>query len=152
MTNNWIQVKGVIKPGYGVASGKGGDSRFPQGTIAMQKPFFQKLGLDLSPYFMGTINISIHPHQYTIINPKYTFRNLKWSSTEPAEDFSFLDCIIVLADAAPLNSLIYYPHPETKPEHFQTPDTLEMIAPFITNLKYGDVLLMELNSAQIAIV
>jgi hypothetical protein len=152
MTNKFVQIKGTIKPGYGVASGKGGDLRFPQGTIAMQKPFFQELGLDLSSYFLGTINISIHPHQYTIINPRYTFKNIKWSSTEPAEDFSFLDCIIIFANATPVNSLIYYPHPDTKPEHFQTPDTLEIIAPPISNLRSGDELILEINTEQISIV
>jgi hypothetical protein len=152
MNHNWTQVTAVIKAGYGVASGKGGDLRFPQGTIAMQKPFFQQLGLDLSPYFMGTINISIHPHQYVVIKPKYTFKNVKWSSTEPAEDFSFFDCRIIFSDAAPVEGLIYYPHPETKPEHFQTVDTLEIIAPTIDNLKYGEPIIVEINSEQINII
>jgi hypothetical protein len=152
MINNWIQVTGLIKPGYGVASGKGGDLRFPQGTIAMQKPFFQQLGLDLSPYFLGTINISIHPYQYAVINSRYTFRNVKWSSTEPAEDFSFFDCQIIFAHATPVQGLIYYPHPETKPEHFQTSDTLEIIAPYINDLRYGHQLILKINRKQISIV
>jgi CTP-dependent riboflavin kinase len=153
MTNNYTRVKGIIKQGYGVASGKGGDSRFPQGTIAMQKPFFKKLGLDLEQYFSGTLNISIHPHQYIIKNSKYTFRNVQWSSTEPAEDFSFFDCLILFNhNTTAINGLIYYPHPETKPEHFQSADILEIIAPPIENLKYEDEVMLECDRTQIHIV
>jgi hypothetical protein len=54
--NDWIQVSGQIQIGYGVASGRAHNPRFPQGTIEMQKPFFRERGLDLSPYFSGTIN------------------------------------------------------------------------------------------------
>lgn len=145
-----IQVKGIIKPGYGVASGKGGDTRFPHGTIAMQKPFFQELGLDLSPYFSGTLNISIYPHEYIIKSPKYTFRNVKWSPSEPAEDFSFFDCRI-LHHQSTRNGLIYYPHPETKPEHLQGADILEVIAPKIEGLQYGDEVILECDRRQIEI-
>ncbi|WP_169927024.1 hypothetical protein [Brunnivagina elsteri] len=146
-----IQVKGTIAPGYGVASGKGGDSRFPQGTIEMQKPFFQELGLDLSPYFSGTLNISIHPHRYRVKSFKYTFINVKWSSIQPAEDFSFADCRILFNDSS-FEGLIYYPHPDTKPDHFQAADILEVIAPKIDGLKYGDELILECDRTQIDIV
>ena len=37
---NWISVKGKVQRGYGVASGKSGDPRFPKGTLELQKPFF----------------------------------------------------------------------------------------------------------------
>ncbi|HEY9849813.1 MAG TPA: hypothetical protein V6D28_10165 [Leptolyngbyaceae cyanobacterium] len=148
---NWIQIKGWVKKGYGVASGQGKDPRFPNGTIEMQKPLFQELGLDLSNYFSGTINISIAPHQYQIKQPKYTFRNLKWTPAQPAEDFSFCDCQILLNNEKSQSGLIYYPHPETKPEHFQTPDTLEIMTSFINDLRYGDELIITVDRQQINI-
>lgn len=143
-----MQIPGIVKPGYGVASGKGGDSRFPQGTIAMQVPFFRELGLDLSGYFWGTLNISIHPHRYKVKNSKFTFRNVKWSPTEPAEDFSFFDCRILFGNTC-YEGLIYYPHPETKPEHFQAADILEIIAPKIDGLNYGDKVRLECDRDQV---
>ena len=146
----WVQIKGLVKKGYGVASGQAKDPRFPSGTIEMQKPFFQSRGLDLSNYFPGTINISIAPHKYEIKQAKYTLRNVKWSA-EPAEDFSFCDCKIWLKEGESQSGLIYYPHPETKPEHFQTPDTLEVITSFIGELKYGHELIIAVNSEQINI-
>ncbi|MCP2732667.1 hypothetical protein [Limnofasciculus baicalensis] len=149
---NCIQIKGIVKQGYGVASGKSKDPRFPNGTIAMQKPFFRARGIDLDRYFSGTINISIAPHNYEIKKAKYTFRNIKWASGEAAEDFSFFDCRILLNRGKSFDGFIYYPHPETKPEHFHTPDTIEIITSFISNLQYGDDVIIEVDSEQINIV
>jgi hypothetical protein len=149
--NHWIQLKGCVTRGYGVASGKAGNPRFPQGTLTMQKPFFQARGLDLDTYFLGTINISIAPHTYEIKQAKYTFRNLKWSPNDPAEDFSFFDCRILLETGYLQSGLVYYPHPETKPEHFQSPDVLEIITSKISNLTYGDELVIEVDTRQIEI-
>ncbi|MGB3760887.1 MAG: hypothetical protein WBA07_31710 [Rivularia sp. (in: cyanobacteria)] len=150
--NDWKKVKGIIKKGYGVASGKGGDKRFPNGTIEMQKPFFRKLGLDLEPYFAGTLNISISPHQYKVKQAKYTLKNLKWAEKEPAEDFSFFDCRIQLKNGELQEGLIYYPHPDTKPEHFQAADILEIITFKIDDLKYNDNIILEVDNQQIEII
>lgn len=147
--NDWIQIKGVVREGYGVASGKSGGSRFLQGTIAMQKPFFKEQGLNLDGYFMGTINLAIAPLKYEIKQAKCTCKNIKWSLNDPAEDFSFFDCRILVSPHRVFNGLIYYPHPETKPEHFQPPDVLEIITPFISGLNYGDELILEVDRQQI---
>ncbi|NJN07175.1 MAG: hypothetical protein HC836_05680 [Richelia sp. RM2_1_2] len=149
--SNWIQVKGIIKKGYGVASGRGGDIRFPGGTIAMQKSFFYEQGLDLEPYFSGTLNISISPYKYSIKQAKYTFRNIKWAKNEPAEDFSFFDCRILLKNSELQPGLIYYPHPETKPEHFQAADILEVITFKCDDLKYDHEVFFQVDSGQIEI-
>jgi hypothetical protein len=149
--SDWIEIKGLVKKGYGVASGQAKNPRFPQGTIAMQRPFFRDRGLDLSEYFPGTINLSIAPYKYEIERAKYTFKQVKWSPNDPAEDFSFFDCQILLAVDRVFNGLIYYPHPETKPEHFQSPDILEILAPFISNLAYENELIIAVNNQQISI-
>lgn len=102
--------------------------------LLCKSPFFGKHGLNLDDYYLGTINLSIAPHQYKIKLAKYTFKQIQWSSKDPVEDFSFFDCRIITTDAQIVNGLIYYPHPETKPEHFQPPDILEFIGAFIPNL------------------
>ena len=150
LMTDWIRVKGVVKAGHGVASGQSGDLRFPEGTIAMQKPFFQARGLNLDGYYLGTINLGIAPYQYEVKQAKHTFRQVKWSKTEPAEDFSFFDCRLVLLEGV-IPGYVYYPHPETKPEHFQPPDILEIISPFIQGLYYGQDCLIEVNPCQIGI-
>jgi hypothetical protein len=149
--SDWIKVKGCVKKGYGVASGQAQNPRFPQGTIEMQKPFFRDRGLDLSGYFPGTINLSIAPYKYEIEQAKYTCKQVKWSPNDPAEDFSFFDCQILLEVDRVLNGLIYYPHPETKPEHFQSPDILEILAPSIGGLTYQQELIITVNSQQLNI-
>ncbi|MBF2029725.1 MAG: hypothetical protein IGS48_23705 [Oscillatoriales cyanobacterium C42_A2020_001] len=148
---DWTQVKGVVTKGHGVASGQAGDPRYPYGTLAMQKPVFAERGIFLEQYYLGTINISIHPYEYSIKQSKYTLRNVKWTSGELTEDFSFFDCNLLLKDGTKLDGLIYYPHPETKPEHFQAPEVFEVITHYIDALKYGDPLILEVDSAQIEI-
>ena len=54
-----MRMKGRVIKGHQVASGKAIDSPFSAGTIALQKPLFKKLGLDLSQMFNGTINLAI---------------------------------------------------------------------------------------------
>ncbi|MGD1895528.1 MAG: hypothetical protein ACFB16_01100 [Phormidesmis sp.] len=149
--SEWIRVKGLIKEGYGVASGKSKNPRFPEGTLEMQRTVFRTLGLDLDAYFMGTINVAIAPQKYKIKKAKHTFKQVKWSPNDPAEDFSFFDCRISLKENKKIEGLIYYPHPETKPEHFQSPDTLEIIMPFIDGLKYGDEIMLEVDNQQLSI-
>ncbi|MGI9175020.1 MAG: hypothetical protein ACR2GR_06850 [Rhodothermales bacterium] len=144
----WIRVRGIVVQGHRVASAQTRDPRFPGGTVAMQTPLFSQAGLDLSPYHAGTLNVSIAPQRYAVIQAKHTFRNVKWAATEPAEDFSFFDCRVHSAGRV-YSGLIYYPHPETKPEHDQPPDVLEVLAPFISDVGYGDALVLELDPAQI---
>jgi hypothetical protein len=83
---------------------------------------------------MGTVNVSIAPMSYRVVEPRLTFRSVKWHPTEPAEDFSFFDFRLLRGDLPPVEGLIYFPHPETKPTHFQNPDVLELLLPFVEGL------------------
>ena len=80
-------ISATIVQGHRVASGLNGNPLFPGGTMRMQLPFFKELGLDLSAFYPGTLNVSITPLCYRVVKPKHTFRALKWHPTEPAEDF-----------------------------------------------------------------
>ncbi len=145
-----IEIAGIIKPGHQVASGIAKDSPYERGTIEMQLPFFKRLGLDLSPYYFGTLNISIAPHRFEIKNPKYTFENVKWHPDYPAETFSFSPCQVIFKNIY-YRGLIYYPHPETKIGHFQDDSILEAIALPIPNINYGDRIHLVINSQEIII-
>ena len=116
--------------------------------MRMQLPHFRALGLDLEPYFLGTLNVSIAPLRYRVVKSRYTFRQLKWHPTEPAEDFSFFDLKLLRPGAAPVEGFVYYPHPETKPEHFQPPDVLEVLLPFVEGLEYDATVTLEVPSDQ----
>jgi len=148
MISAWLKVSGIVKPGYQVASGKATDSPYPRGTIEMQVPFFQALGLDLTHFFPGTLNISIHPHRFEVKQPAYTFRQVQWNPESPAEDFSFSPVRVSFHNQS-YTGLLYYPHPETKPAHFQDYSTLEILAPLIAGIDYGAQVTVELKSREI---
>lgn len=141
-------IPATIVQGHRVASGLNGNPRFPGGTLRMQLPFFRDLGLDLSSYHLGTLNVSIAPLSYRVVNPKLTFRDVKWHPTEPSEDFSFFDVTVHLEGASPVNGLVYFPHPETKPEHFQSPDVLELLLSWTDGLDCGAKLKLEVSAEQ----
>ena len=147
----WPTVSARIVPGHQVASGRKDDPRFPGGTLKMQAPHFLPLGMDLSVYHPGTINVSIAPHSYRVVKAPLTLRHVKWHPTEPAEDFSFFDVRVIRPGLGPVPGKIYYPHPETKPEHFQRPDVLELLLPFIEGVGYDTELTLEIPAEQIAI-
>lgn len=140
-----------LMEGHRVASGLNGNPHFPGGTLHMQTPHFRLLGLDLAAFHPGTLNVSIAPLRYRVVQPARTFRAVKWHPTEPAEDFSFFDVRLLDKATFPMEGLIYYPHPETKPAHFQSPDVLELLLPFVAGLSYGAELTLEIPAAQMLV-
>lgn len=137
----------VVK-GHQVASGNAHDPRFPQGTIAAQFPFFKALGLDLSSFHLATLNAQFNCHVIDLKLYDYQFKQVKWHQQMPAEDFSFCRCQI-LANGETYQALVYQPQVVTKTEHFQPKNQLELLAPFIAHVKYGDYLALEISSSAI---
>jgi len=145
----WITLKGKLTKGYRVASGP--SEAYPEyGSIEKQKPYFKQLGLDLDHVFNGTLNISIAPYEFDMTSPKYTFQNVKWTELTNAEDFSFSRCKITF-QGVEYEGFVYYPDPKTKKEHFQSTFTIEVLAPFIADIRYGDTIDISLNSEEIKI-
>lgn len=149
--SNWQSFKARVVRGHQVASGRNGNPRFPGGTLRMQNPYFKALGLDLGIYHPGTLNVSIAPCRYRVGRPRHTFRQVKWHPAEPAEDFSFFDVRLIGPDGSRVGGLIYFPHPDTKPEHFQQPDVLEILLPFAEGVDYGAELVFETPQDQMVI-
>ncbi len=148
--SHWIYIQGQLQAGYGVASGRATHSPYPQGTIALQTPHFQKLGLDLTPYYPGTLNISIAPAQFRLHQPQWTFPLVHWYPQSCPETFSFAPCMVVYADQQ-ISGLIYYPHPETKPNHFQDPSTIEVLAAYIPEIEATATLTLGVPPQQVEI-
>lgn len=144
-----MRVKGIISPGHGVASGISGDARYPEGTLRAQFDFFKERGLDLSPYYLGTINLDIAPFEYTIKRPKLFLRDIKWSEYIPPENFYFFD-LRAFCNSGIFKGLVYMPDPETKTEHEQKRTILELILPKIPDLSYGDIIEIEIPGEQIS--
>ena len=68
----------------------------------------------------------------------------------PAENFKFCRCHI-LANSTSYPALIYQPQLDTKIEHFQPINQLELLAPFIDNLDYGDVISLDISNAKVTL-
>jgi hypothetical protein len=128
-------LSGIVVEGHRVASGPSKD--YPYGSLERQKPFFKTGGLDLDRFFAGTLNISIAPLRFKIINPAYTFRRIAWTDLHPPEDFSFSPCKIRFFSKE-YEGYIYFPYPETKIRHFQNPSLIEVITEKIPGIGYGD--------------
>ena len=138
---------GEIQNGYGVASGKTEDFRFPEGTLAMQIPYFKRAGFDLSGFFRGTLNVLFRDHQFQLGQPSYYFPSVKWSPDFPAENFSFYSCIVQPGkDEQVYESFVYWPHPSTKPDFVQDSRILEILAPHLPGAHYGQQIIVSADS------
>ena len=145
----WLQVTGKVLKGYGVASGQAEDSPYPEGSIIMQTPFFLERGLNIRLYFPATLNASISPYKFKMIDPEWTLRDVTWFEG-CCETFSFSRCRII-HNTREIDSLIYYPHPETKPDHFHDDSVLEILAPFLGEMKEGEKVSILLKRGEIEI-
>jgi len=133
-----INTAKVIK-GYQVASGLAEDSPYPDGSIKMQAPIFAKLGVDLSDFYLATLNLDIKPRIFEMNAPQFALKRVKWTELCQPEDFSLSPCELIYQDNK-YRGFIYYPHPETKPQHFHSNSVIEVIAEFIPDIAYGDTI------------
>lgn len=142
----WLRVDAVVVAGHGVASGQG-QTPYPAGSIAMQKPHFARLGLDFSRFYEGTLNLSIAPRRWHLLRATWTFPRLEWTHLHPPETFSFARCRVQGREG-----WVYRPHPETKAAHFQNASVIEVIAPKIEGVSYGATVMLELNAHEIELL
>lgn len=144
-------LRGKVKKGYQVASGINRNSPYPLGSIRMQLSFFKERGLDLYRFYPATLNINIFPKKFELTNPQYTFRNVKWSPYHPAEDFSFSRCNVIHKSKF-YEGYIYYPHPETKFDHYHDKSTVEIITKYLKNIYHDSEIELEFNRNVIVIL
>ena len=139
--------------GHGVASGQAAGSPYPAGTIALQTPLFAQAGLDLRHCFAGTLNLAFAGAAWRLQQPAWQVEHLRWTDRHPPESFSFWPCLLRWrgADAA-VAGWIYWPHPETKQRHFQPPDRLEVLAPWIRGIARVEGLQLGVDGARCRLV
>jgi len=140
---------GILMRGHQVASRPSKD--YPYSSLEKQKPYFKSLGLDLSEFYNGTLNISIAPLNFKMKAPEMTFELVEWTDLHPPETFSFSRCKVIFSSHE-YSGWIYYPHPETKKAHFQDDSIIEVIAHPIANVQYGDRLGIKINPNEIQIL
>lgn len=145
------RIEGLIKEGYRVASGLTAFSPYPRGTIAMQALVFKSLDpeVDLTHFFHGTLNVAV-ARRWRMVKPWKALPQVKWADTHPPEDFYFMRCRVLCSNMS-ITGYIYYPSPETKTVHFQDSSTLEIVAPKIEGIKYGDRVKIEIDRREMEI-
>lgn len=150
--NNDKLVQGQLVRGHQIASGRNPNSPYPAGSIALQIPFFKQRGLDLSDYYSATLNVSVAPKILQWRQPCHQFEQLDWIASIPSETFWFAPCDIVFADVS-YPGWIYYPHPDTKTQHFHDASLVEVICQQkISAIQYGDELSLRYGSQYVDFV
>ncbi|GAB4499596.1 MAG: hypothetical protein OHK003_16110 [Anaerolineales bacterium] len=142
------RLPGILTRGHQVASRP--SKAYPYSSLEKQKPYFKALGLDLYEYFNGTLNISIAPLTFEMSAPELTLPLIEWTDLHPPETFSFSRCKVIFKNKE-YTGWVYYPHPETKRDHFQNPSLVEVITHEIPGIRYGDALDVELNVNEIKV-
>lgn len=122
--------------GHQIASGKNPESPYPDGSVVLQFPLLKKLGLDLEGFHPATLNLSISPLSFELTKADHCFENLSWIEGFHPETFSFVQCEVEYQGKR-LPAYVYYPHPETKSRDFHNSSLIEVIAPLIPGIKYG---------------
>lgn len=128
--------------GHRVASGHGCDARFPEGTIALQLPFFRQLIPEFENHlggraYPGTINVALDCKQVVRLEPEYSLTKLRWTDLFPPETFFLSKATLEhRGEAHPV--FLYIPDPTTKPDHIQRQDVVELLARWLPEVRYGD--------------
>lgn len=144
----WQVVQGVVIRGARRASNIDGDSPYGRGTLEFQFPIFRERGLDLSSCFVGTLNVSIAPKTWAMVPNEMTFREVKWYPGK-REDFFFSKSVLVFRGKR-YPACVYCASPG-KPHYLRGPSLLEIITEKITEIKYGDTVMLEINPEDIRI-
>lgn len=134
------ELDGIVVRGHRVASGVG--LKQGEGSIRKQKHFFKEI--DWEHFFPGTINVSISPCRCLWKKSMATYEGVNWSVDQPKEDFGISKCKIYVKGKS-YDAWAYYPHPKTKTQNLHDPTMIEIIAPKIDGLEYGDKVSVSLN-------
>lgn len=143
----WQWLTGRVARGHGVASGTG-DTPYPAGAITLQAPHFAARGFHLDQVRAATVNVDVAPTHWRPISPDVTLDRVPWSDLIPPETFSFLRARARFGGRE-ADGWVYYPHPETKPQHEQPETIVELLLPHLPGLGYGDVIEVALPAHRI---
>ncbi|GAB3584364.1 hypothetical protein GCM10027579_16650 [Calidifontibacter terrae] len=134
-TERWT---GTVVRGHGVASGSSTASPYPAGAIELQAPHFADRGFSLQGLRQATINLDVG-EPVEVVRPTVTLTEVAWTPLHGPETFSFVRCSV-----DDRQGYLYWPHPDTKPLHFQSGSVIELLLPEVPGLSYGDRLEVEL--------
>jgi len=112
---NITEISGIVDRGLRHSSGydeNGKAFRFygsNVGSIKSQRSFFEKIIPEFSEIYNGSINVSIHPKRFDIVEFDYEI-NCKWDPNRRAENFWFVNTAIIHKNNS-YKGYVYYPCP-----------------------------------------
>lgn len=145
----WQRVNGRLIRGARQTSNVDRNSPYRAGTLELQFPMFRERGLDLSACFRGTLNVLIEPRTWAMVPAEPTFRNVLWHKNHIPEDFFFSQCRLMFGRMV-YPAWVYCASPG-KPHYLRGPSLLEIIAEKVPEIKYGDMVALEINPEDIRI-
>ncbi len=134
-----VSIAGTVVSGHGQAAR----------TIPRQTPLFLNRGLDISWCHPATLNVALDVEGFRLVNP-LTLTNVCWDDPI-CEDFSFCPAKLEFAESFH-DVLVYQPHPETKPDHFQPANVVELLAKYIEGLKIGAAVRIHFGGSRIRLL
>ena len=150
MAATLIPLPCTLVQGHQIASGTNPESPYPEGSVVMQFPLFEKLGLPLTGFHPATLNLSIAPACFKLVNADFRFDHLTWAEGFHPETFSLVNCKLGY-NHKQYPAYVYYPHPETKTRDFHSMSLIEVIAPLIEDIQYGDRVTLHYDPVNIQI-
>jgi len=130
------QLPFTIVPGHQIASGQAKNSPYPKGSIELQAPYFEKLGLNLSAFYFATLNLQLSVAKINWQRFDYEFDDVLWLEKFPAECFAFIHCQLEINQQT-TKALVYHVKQESKIDHFQPDNVVEVLAPKLDGVSYG---------------
>ncbi len=148
-----LSILGKVRRGYRIASGLNVEGVPGPGGIMLkdsfvrQKPFFEKQIPALRGTWTGTINVDIAPRQAKMISFDHQI-TCEWHPGIK-ETFGIIEGVEVIVKGQSFPGFIYYPLPSEihTPRHH----IIEVIAPKIEGLSYGDDIEIRVSGDKVAI-
>lgn len=150
-----MQITGIVAEGYRIASGSntegvpGPFGEMLKDSFVRQRPFFEKEIPELKSVWTGTININIAPRKALMNSFDHTV-TCEWHPGI-TETFGIVSGVTLYAKGKTYtNCFIYYPMPSaihTPRHHF-----IEILAPKVEGLSYGDKISIDAPENRISMV
>jgi hypothetical protein len=155
-----VTIRGVIKPGYGIASWDSKKTQelvsnvYPDGrkiivdkTVYRQFPFFCDAGVaGIERMHPGTINIDISPREFSLVEPDYKI-TCEW--IPGIRETFWLTGVTLIHNEKQYPAYIYYPC--ISEQHVARNFMIEVIAEKIEGVAYDDDVLLVLDTRSIQV-
>lgn len=150
-----MEISGIVTEGYRIASGSntlgvpGPHGEMLKDSFVRQRTFFEKEIPELKTVWTGTINLNISPHSARMNAFDHTI-TCEWHPGI-TETFGIVSGVTLhAAGKTYMNCFIYYP----MPSDIHTPryEIIELLAPKVEGLSYGDEITIDVPNGKMSIV